>query len=169
MLLKNSYSYSYSYSLISDISDHFPCYYFMNCNVKLNKVIKNIQCRKFNYENMTNLYNDLDSFDIFSMLNNNINSDPNANNEIIEKVITSLLNKHMPLRNVKFHKYKHTKIQWITKGIIKSIKFRDQLYKSLKESPRNSIKFFNTKYNLTVCKHIVKRCIREAKRNYYNF
>ena len=23
--------------LISDISDHFPCYYFMNCNVKLKK------------------------------------------------------------------------------------------------------------------------------------
>ena len=53
---------------------------------------------------MTNLYNDLDSVDIFSMLNNNINSDPNANYEILEKVITSLLDKHMPLRNVKYHK-----------------------------------------------------------------
>ena len=154
--------------LISDISDHFPCYYFTNCNVKLKKVKKNIQCREFNHENMTNLYNDLDSVDIFSMLNNNINSDPNANYEILEKVITSLLDKHMPLRNVKFHKYKHKKTQWITKGIIKSIKFRDQLYKSLKESPRNSINFFNIKYNLTVYNRILKRSIREAKRNYYN-
>ena len=154
--------------LISDISDHFPCYYFMNCNVKLKKVKKNIQCRKFNHENMTNLYNDLDSVDIFSMLNNKINSDPNANYEILEKVITSLLDKHMPLRNVKFHKYKHKKTQWITKGIIKSIKFRDQLYKSLKESPRNSINFCNIKYNLTVYNRILKRSIREAKRNYYN-
>ena len=74
----------------------------------------------------------------------------------------------MPLRNVKFHKYKHKKTQWITKGIIKSIKFRDQLYKSLKESPRNSINFFNIKYNLTVYNRILKRSIREAKRNYYN-
>ena len=55
----------------------------MNCNVKLKKVTKNIQCGKFNYENVTNLYNDLGSVNIFSMLNNNINSDPNANYENI--------------------------------------------------------------------------------------
>ena len=42
---------------------------------------------------------------------------------------------------VKFKKYKHKKCNWITKGIIKSIKYRDNLYKKLKLTAHDSSKF----------------------------
>ena len=35
----------------------------------------------------------------------------------------------MPFTRVKFDKHRHKKEKWITTGIIKSIKYRDKLYK----------------------------------------
>ena len=40
--------------------------------------------------------------------------------------------KNMPIKYVKFKKYKHKKSQWITNGLIKSIKFPGNLYKQIK-------------------------------------
>ena len=33
------------------------------------------------------------------------------------------------MKSVKFNKYTHSKSKWITKGILKSIKYKDNLYK----------------------------------------
>ena len=38
----------------------------------------------------------------------------------------------MPSTLVKFNKYKHKKYKWITRGLPGSIRFRDNLYKSMK-------------------------------------
>ena len=38
----------------------------------------------------------------------------------------------MPLKTVKFDKYRHNKETWITSGILKSIRYKDKLYKQLK-------------------------------------
>ena len=35
---------------------------------------------------------------------------------------------------VKFNKYKHKKSKWITYGILKSIRFRDNLYKKIENN-----------------------------------
>ena len=51
------------------------------------------------------------------------------------------MNKHMPLVKHKNHKYKDKRSLWITPGIIRSIKYRDNLYKSLKITPHNSPDF----------------------------
>ena len=37
----------------------------------------------------------------------------------------------MPLKTVKFAKYRHKKETWITSGILKSIRYKDKLYKQL--------------------------------------
>ena len=69
----------------------------------------------------------------------------------------------MPLKRYRFNKYKCKKADWITTGIIKSIKFRDTLYRCLKRTPPTDITFFNMKHNLSVYNKILKRLIREAK------
>ena len=56
----------------------------------------------------------------------------------------------------------------ITTGIIKSIKFRDNLYRCLKRTPPTDITFLNMKHNLSVYNKILKRLIREAKAEFYN-
>ena len=78
------------------------------------------------------------------------------------------LNKHIPLKKLKFDKYKHEKSNWITTGIIKSIKFRDGLYKRLKQFQQNSIEYFNNKQNLTAYNKILRHCIRNAKASYFS-
>ena len=57
------------------------------------------------------------------MLNNDIQGDPNANYDIMEKFFTDTINKYVPLSSVKVQKDKHKKSEWITTGLIKSIKF----------------------------------------------
>ena len=73
----------------------------------------------------------------------------------------------MPIRRVNFHKHKHNKSNWITSSIIKSIKYRDNLYKLVKGTPNDTMEYLNRRQNLRVYNRILKRLIREAKRNFY--
>ena len=68
---------------------------------------------------------------------------------------------------VKFNKYKHKNSNWITKGIIQSIKFRDKLHSKLKRTPTESEKHYTLKTNLKVYNKILKSNIRLAKKMYY--
>ena len=43
-----------------------------------------------------------------------------------------------PKKSVKFNKYQHKLSNWITTGILKSIEFRDNLYKRLQLCPIDS-------------------------------
>ncbi len=73
----------------------------------------------------------------------------------------------MPCKLVKFDKYKHKKTNWITSGIIKSIQYRDNLYKKLKMAHHGSTQFAIYKVNLDTYNNILKRSIRLSKQNYY--
>ena len=88
-----------------------------------------------------------------------IDADPNRNYDILEHAITSAINKHLPTKTIKFNKHKHTKSNWITQGIIKSIKYRDMLYRKLKKTnpycQQHEIMVINLHYILTKDKTII--------------
>ena len=71
------------------------------------------------------------------------------------------------MNKVKLNKYKHKKTKWTTYGIIRSIKFRDHLYRRLKQVHQNTPEYFNLKVNLSTYNTILKKLIREAKSNFY--
>ena len=73
----------------------------------------------------------------------------------------------MPLKRIKLHKYKHKKTEWITAGIIRSIKFRDNLYKRMKQVLHDTPDYYQLKQNLATYNKILKRTIRNAKTKYY--
>ena len=73
----------------------------------------------------------------------------------------------MPSKWVKFNKYKHKKSSWITQGLLKSIKFRDNLYKRLKLTNPNSTNYNTININLKTYNGIFKRSIRTAKHTYF--
>ena len=73
----------------------------------------------------------------------------------------------MPNRMVKFHKHKHKKEKWITFGIIKSIKYRDELHFKLKKINIHSPEYTATKQNLKTYNAILEQNIRLAKIEYY--
>ncbi len=73
----------------------------------------------------------------------------------------------MPCKLVKFDKYKHKRTTWITSGIIKSIQYRDNLYKKLEMTHHCSTQFAIYKVNIDTHNNILKRSIRLAKQNYH--
>ena len=55
----------------------------------------------------------------------------------------------------------------MTENILRSIKFRDKLYKQYLSKPLNSTEKLIHKSNLRVLNKILKKDIREAKKSYY--
>ena len=74
----------------------------------------------------------------------------------------------MPLRKFKFHKHKHKGSNWITNGIIHSIKYCAKLYRTLKQTPSNAVNYLTLRQNLKLYNNILRKIIREAKRLYYH-
>ena len=99
---------------------------------------------------------------ILKSLDKNPKADPNKNYNTFEKILTDAVNKYIPDKQIKYRKYKHKNSDWISFGIIKSIKFRDSLYKRLKQTEINSPEYLNLKLNLNTYNKILKRLIREA-------
>ena len=141
--------------IFSNISDHFPYFYCINTLNEYKKHIKFIYSKNNNKKNIDNIYSEVVKTDIMHLLDPDPNRDPNFNYNILEQIITSSVNKHMPIKKFKFNKHKHKKSNWITRGIIKSIKFRDNLFNRLKQMQQNSNAYINTKQNLVTYNKIL--------------
>ena len=155
--------------IIDPMSDHFPYFVCLDIlnrdSTKSTKLMKKRINNKLAIENMVN---EMRAMDISQEFDENLTSDPNYNYDILHDHIQALKNKHLPVRLEKFHKHRHKKNNWITYGILRSIKFRDEMYMRFKTSTHNSTEFLTLKNNLRVFNSILKRTIREAKIHYYN-
>ena len=108
---------------------------------------------------------DLQSSNIITLIAiNNVTSDPNDNYNILLEEILKAIDKHMPLKTVKFNKYRHKKETWITGGILKSIRFKDTLYRQLIMTDALIPQYNIIKTNLKTYCTILKRNIRLAKK-----
>jgi len=103
---------------------------------------------------------------IHTSLNKDLNGDPNQNYNTLENKLTSAIHKHTQTKNRKLNKFKHKKNPWITKGLIKSIKFRDKLHLKSKTSRLTIEEYQNIKTNIKTYTTIIKRLIRKLKRRY---
>ena len=160
-------TYSLSAVILCDLSDHLPyftCFEYTSSKQYTNRHIT----YSIQHENaICQLKNFLNSQLIENKLISDRNNDPNYNYEQLHITIQQGLDKFMPLKTRKFSRYKHKISQWITPAIIRSIKFRDKLYKKIKlmspDNPLHQQLFINLKtYN-----KILKKIIREAKKVYY--
>ena len=97
-------------------------------------------------------------------MDNNVTSDPNDNYNILLEEIKKAIDKHMPLKTVKFDEYRHKKETWITSGILKSIRYKDELYKQHKITNPLIPQYNILKTNLKTYSTILKRNIRLAKK-----
>ena len=153
--------------IMSKISDHFPCLVKLEILNDKPKRPKYIQKRVISEAATHNFRDELCSSDISSHLNANLMTDPNPEYDIFERIALSAYEKHFPNKRVKVNKHKHKLSPWITTGLIKSIEFRDKLYKRLKSCPQDSPEHNRMEYNLKTYNGYLKQCIRTAKREYY--
>ena len=61
------------------------------------------------------------------------------------------------MKTIQFDKYKHKMTKWVTTGIIKSITFRDKLYRQLKSHPVNSPEYYTLKTDMKTYNTIHKK------------
>lgn len=154
--------------IVSNISDHLPC--VVNFKILRQNPVrpKYIQHRDFSALGLNKFREGLIEKNITSILNKDLMSDPNTDYEIYEKILTSCFDSHFPEKVVKVNKYKHKLSPWITQGIIKSIEFRDNLYKKTKIVPVDTLEYYGHKHNLKMYNKYLNSCIRCAKKDYYS-
>ena len=121
-----------------------------------------------NEQSIKQMQDHLVAQNIYDELDKSMSSDPNLNYNIFANWLTFAKQKYLPLKKIKFNKYKHKRNKWITSGILRSIKYRDNLYKELKQTQPNSAVFFKKKHDLKVYNSILSKCIRNAKTAYYH-
>ena len=97
-----------------------------------------------------------------------MNGDRCENYNKFDKLIQDLKDKHIPVKIVRFNKYRHKGNKWITRGIMNSIKFRDKLYVKHKMTPLDSPIKETLRINLSTYNKILKKNIRLAKTQYYH-
>ena len=117
---------------------------------------------------LNNFIIELRNMNISEILNGNINANPTENFELFSKLVQEAKSKHLPLKKIKFNKYKHKKCRWITNGISKSIKTKDIIYKMLKQANLAYVEAFEilkTRFNRF--HNILRQSIKEAKQMYY--
>ena len=138
-------------TLILDISDHFPSFFSCKLTLEINKTKKYIHRRTYGKDALNKLCTELESIDIYNLLDHNSHADPNGNYGIFENTLISLYNKYLPVKKQKYHKYRHKNSFWITTGLMKSIQYRDKLYRSMKLLIPNSVEYYIQK----TCEYII--------------
>ncbi len=154
--------------IIEKISDHNPCFTI------LNNIITKDQCPRFvkvvieNDESVRNFCNHLAESHEIQSLENTLTQDPNLNYNKLHNLIQKAKNLHLPEKTVKFNKHKHKKNKWISMSLIKSIKFRDDLYCKFRKSRPGSEQHHTLNRNLKTFNAILKKTIRNTKKSYYD-
>ena len=153
--------------LLNHISDHQACIIGIKNFTAKEKKPKYVQIRNQNQECFEYFANVLQSMNdnggIIKRNNNDVNECYNQINEALQKAI----NESFTIKRVRFNKYKHKANGWITDGILRSIKYKDELYKNMIKSTTKPAEYQTRKTNFKTYNKILKKMINEAKRNFY--
>ena len=146
---------------------HF-IFYFTTINWKTyEKPQKYIKICKQTSSDIDKFRIDLNKSNISENIDLNVDADPNTNYEALDGIIENARLRNFPGKTVKLNKYKHKKCNWITQGILKSIKFKNKLYKDMKLSTPQSPEFETLKTNFNNYNKILRHNIRLAKQKYF--
>ena len=153
--------------VFTNLSDHLPYFTFLDQKLDLHGPPKFIKVQTKDEFSVQNFIQELSNTDIMGKLNPDLNHNPNSNYDILEDIICSAKVKHLPIKTVKFNKHKHKRSPWMTNGVLRSINFRDNLYKKLKCTNQDTLEYLNLKQNLKAYNKILDKNIRELKQNFY--
>ena len=109
-------------------------------------------------EVLQNFRSDIENSNIFDLLGHDPYQDPNTNYNILHNKLMKLKEK-LPIRLKMFDKPKHKGNKWITKEMIKSIKYKDQFYKVLKGTAQSDSSYTVRKHKISTYSKILKKKI----------
>lgn len=153
--------------LVKNISDHLPIFISFNCFKSVINSIKLVKVFSGGNEAITKFRQFMVDSNVENRLKKDSNADPNDNYEILSRYLSKGINEFFTIKTVRYKKHKTKKSPWITFGIIRSIRYRDKLYTSLKREIINTEAYYIKKTNLKTYNCILRQCIRSAKKGYY--
>ena len=172
--------------LINDISDHQPIFTIIKIPRERVNIHTNISSDNQTTHTITKLSSgtkskakftppnrrlDIDKFrkdvQVNLVANTDNNFDESDNYKGLVKSISDIQRKQIDSKRFKYNKYKHTKRKCITVGLLKSIEFRDNLYRELKKTPIYCEDYMNKKINLRTYNRIINRGKTYLKKRYY--
>ena len=118
---KNS---SFAGTLKSVMTDHYMNFLLIDIP-KQTKADKFISCRPYSPSNISKLNTELQKVDFKSVFDK---VDPDLAYEKMITIYQNTLDETIPVKTVKFNKYKHKLNPWTTPEILKSMKERDKLH-----------------------------------------
>ena len=137
-------------------------------NLKVKKTVPRYIYIKQNSDRSIQTFKaELKQTSIYDQLNCRTDANPCSKYDILDNIISEAADRCMPSKRVKYNKHKHNKSQWITGGIIRSIKFRDKMYANMKRTPANTEAHVIIKTNLKTYNKILRHSIAQAKTIYY--
>ena len=118
--------------------------------------------KSWNRDEFADEFNKSDWKDLLNLENNN----PDYSFEHFFQILTKMIDAHVPVKNLSKKQLKSLSKPWITKGIKKSIKTRDNLLKKLQREnncDRRSVLYNHYK----LFRNRIVDLIRQSKTNYY--
>ena len=165
--LKNFWDLDSSGILISSLSDHYPCFALLDICKKKKHKPKFITINNKNEQALASFCTEVETSLNMWQINNDLMTDPNENYNIFEKIILDAQTKHLSPKSVRFKKYKHKISPWINNDILRSIRERDDLHKTLVSTASDAPNHDMLKHDLQNLKATLKKKIRCAKAKYY--
>ena len=166
--ISDEFSVGASGIILNQISDHLP-YFVCLDYLQLGKIKnKYLKISPYFPDSVRCLINDLKEPDTAQKLKNVVSSDSNESYKNLINIVKPLLDKHFPTRQVRYNKYKHRKCRWMTRGIMKSIAYKDKLYIKLKSTSPTADDLNVIQSNFKTYNRILRQTIRIAKKDYYH-
>ena len=152
--------------LIRSISDHQMYFSIMNEKVTTSKSVqKYIEIEVCSQENMDRLKIEVANTDLYNKLNQNLNSDPNYNYDILSAELQAAKNLHIPRKIRKFNRRKHNKEKWMTNDLLLQTVKKNKKYVVWKSTPITHNNYEQIKQNFEIYEKDTINNIREAKNN----
>ena len=172
-IIDNIYSneidcYDNSGIFINHISDHQPIVTITFTKFSIEMQDQYVTIQTNDDASLNNFVTELRNMNISDSLSNNINAKLSKNYDTFLKLLQVAKDKHLPVRKIKFNTYKHKKNKWITRGILRSIKIKNKLYKVLRQTDTEDVEAFESiKIRFNRFHNILRQSIKEAKRIYF--
>ena len=151
------------------ISDHQAIFTAINVGLMGFSEKKFITVETKDDVSLNKFIDELKTGDIIAKMDHDVNADSNSNYKILAEQLQYAKEKHLPTRKLKFNKYKHKQQKWVTNGILKSIKTKNKLYRTLQQTKTEDVEVFELiKIRFLRFRKILRQSINEAKRSYFH-
>ena len=145
-----------------DITDHLPNFLIFN---KFNTPPGNIKLYKRDYSTLDKqaLLDEIQSLDWQMMFGSSCNPDPSLMFQSFYSVVSNIIDRHIPVKQLSRRELKLKSKPWITLGIKKSIQIKNNLYKKFIKTKST---YYHSKFK--IYRNKINHLLRISKKAYYN-